>query len=269
LVQSDSGNNLNACGLPTKLYWPHCFVNGGADGGPVQFPDPPLVMDPHDQGHLFLASNTVWEKMGTNSWNALTGKNLTFGTHPAGFACNPFCPDYISAMAVRDDTNEIFTGTAYGRLWRGNFNGPPWGFKDMTSSFPRPTNATKNPALPWISDIVINPNDASEVWVSVQGNGTGGVWHTTDAGDDTPVWTNVTGNLGSSPVSAIVLGGNALYAAIPGGVEVCGTCQGTAAAGSWQAVGTGLPNTWIGDLSYTGHDIIAWTFGRGAWTVSL
>lgn len=273
---TSSGFFTQACGLqgPPVPYPVHCLVstlNGVVDGGPAQFPDPPLFMDPNNQDHAFLAASRVFEYNGSNYWNDITGKDLTAGNQPGGFSCNPYCPDYISAMDVTADTNTIVTGSAYGRVWRGTHGLFGWSWKDITGSLPQPTGSSKSPGQPWISDVTINPNDANEVWVTIQGLNpdVGGVWHTTDAGDDNPTWTNITGglagSLGGIPVTAMTEGGGSIYVATPGAVFACSSCEGSSAQPAWQQLGTGLPSTWITDLSYTGSDLIAWTFGRGAW----
>jgi hypothetical protein len=141
-----------------------------------------------------------------------------------------------------------------------------WNWRDITAGLPQPTTATKQPGLPWISAIVVNPRDSNEAWVAIEGvPGTGGIWHSTDGGD---TWTNVTGNLGNIQTTTLTEGDGTLYAGVPGDVVACSSCEGTSPQPAWKALGAGLPRTWITDLSYTGSDLIAWTFGRGAWDIS-
>jgi photosystem II stability/assembly factor-like uncharacterized protein len=79
-------------------------------------------------------------------------------------------------------------------------------------------------------------------------------------------WSDITGNLPAAPVNDLVVDGAALYVATDVGVYV--TSDG---GGTWNALGTGLPNLPVDDIELVAStdELYAATFGRGMWKVSL
>jgi hypothetical protein len=91
------------------------------------------------------------------------------------------------------------------------------------------------------------------------------------------VWDDITGNVPSPLiVDAIAVdpvpvnGVQNLYIGTDSGAMVCTTCQGQGTiSGVWAPLGTGLPNVRVDQLTLTNDaaNIVAWTHGRGAWSI--
>jgi hypothetical protein len=160
-----------------------------------------------------------------------------------------------------------------------NDNGTNW--KNITGNLPTDNN-TNNPALkPLFTSVTFNPANAAEAWVTVGALGnTGrvGIWHTTNAGAATgTTWknlatgTNLNGGA-NAPVLSVIQNGNTIYIGTYYGVWQCTTCMGTSTAPSWTRVGgTTLPNVEVDQLTLTSDNttLVAWTHGRGIWTIPL
>jgi hypothetical protein len=132
----------------------------------------------------------------------------------------------------------------------------------------------------WVTGIAFNPNNLQEAWVTLGGINVGHVWHTLNAvsGSGT-TWTNIDGSgAGALPANLVITAllmdpasSNVLYLGSDLGALACSTCGGSSPSPSWSALGTGLPNVKIWNLTLT-HDnstLIAWTHGRGAWSTPV
>lgn len=118
----------------------------------------------------------------------------------------------------------------------------------------------------YISDITFEPSAPGEVYVTLQGFGTGHVWRSLDGG---ATWQDRSGNLPNVPSNDILLDpqdpSSTWYVAMDIGV------YGTADAGaSWSVVGHNLPAVWVNDLEIGPNRILyAATGGRSVWTIAL
>lgn len=127
---------------------------------------------------------------------------------------------------------------------------------------------------PWpggltITDIAIDPANASRVWITLSGYTAGQkVYESTNAGSS---WTNISGSLPNVPALSIAYentGGSpadAIYIGMAVGVYY------TSDSTPWTLYNTGLPNVPIYDLeiNHTNGKIRAGTFGRGLWESPL
>lgn len=284
------------------------------DGAPVQFPDPPVLVDPQEPSNLIEATDHVSfsEESGTRgSWSDPSGAaGLTLSASELaakGFTCgHVFCPDTISAVAANwthhglDRNPTILSASAFGKVMSADVR-EGGGQSDITGGLPGPDPTTKLSGSPWVTGIAFNPCVVApngcglsnhEAWVSIAGKGVGGVWHTSDytQGNATQ-WTNISesnssavtsmavastpavvnGQLDNTRVTVFIGEAIGLGASKTGGVSSCTTCYGVNATAQWSAVGRRLPNAWISELSCSTDmtSLIAWTFGRGAWSVPL
>lgn len=87
-----------------------------------------------------------------------------------------------------NSTHTLYIGTTNGRVFR--LNDPR--NADPTTA---PVNITPSGLTGNISDIAVNPNDDSEVMVTVSNYATISVYHTKNAKAATPVWKNAEGNV--------------------------------------------------------------------------
>jgi hypothetical protein len=257
---------------------------------PFQFPNPPMFVDAHDDRHLFFATNRVWEaKNGPQpgGWDAI-GPLLAqpAGVGFCGSDLDPiaqginYCPDYVTAMSVTDDTNQIFTASAYGEVWRGSHGVFGWSWDEIDGGLPIPTPTTKPQGIPWVTGIGFNPQDPKELWVTIYSRNGGQVWHTTDdtQGSST-AWSDVSGSAFGKehqPTAIAVTSDDqtseidVYVGTSDGGVLKCAGCSGAAPSTSWSNISS-LPSVWVNSFSCTrdGSALVAWTRGRGAWAATL
>ncbi|MCW5518353.1 HYR domain-containing protein [Aureitalea sp. L0-47] len=127
---------------------------------------------------------------------------------------------------------------------------------------------------PWpsgltITDIAIDPANASRVWITLSGYTAGQkVYESTNAGAS---WTNISGTLPNVPALSIAYentGGapaDAIYIGMAVGVYY------TSDSTPWTLYNTGLPNVPIYDLeiNHTNSKLRAGTYGRGLWETPL
>ena len=115
---------------------------------------------------------------------------------------------------------------------------------------------------PWFSNIVVNPNDTSEVWVTGGGMSPGRkVWYSSDSGNN---WTNISGTLPNVSVRCIEYApgtNDGLYI----GTDI-GVFYRDATKSDWIYFGNYLPNVPVNDIDIPGDGYVyAGTYGRGIW----
>jgi photosystem II stability/assembly factor-like uncharacterized protein len=158
-----------------------------------------------------------------------------------------------SALAI-PAKDEVLVGTVEGEVLRIDFQNGQWG---------APQPVTK-PMNGWISDLLVDPSTPQRYWATF--SNPGAVFRSDDAG---VTWSDVTANLPSSPVNAIVNDPDD-----PHRVWVAcdvGVFESTDAGGSWSVFGTGLPNALAADLIFFERDRLlrVGTRSRGVWEVSV
>jgi hypothetical protein len=209
---------------------------------------PTFVMDPSNSSRLVLGLSNIYET--TNKGDTWT----QLGSFPGN--------DVVDSIGLAaSDSNTIYAAT-YNHVYLTTNHGLNWTQvtdPDPGATQPNFTNIVVDPANPKIAYIVAGD-------VSAYTGGAGNhVWMTNNSGS---TWTNLTGNLPDSPVTAIVLDSSSstLYVATEMGVY-------SAAAGSttWSLFGTGLPNVRVTglELNKTLNVLAAGTYGRGLWEISL
>src|SRR5262249_47033259 len=131
----------------------------------------------------------------------------------------------------------------------------------------------------WITSIAFNPANPQEAWVTIGGANGAPVWHTLNAlATSGTTWSALQGSgAGNVPYPPVTAGvedpksPNTLYLGLYYGVQVCTSCGGTSPNPNWESLGTGLPNVEVKALTLTadGSTLVAWTYGRGAWSYPL
>jgi hypothetical protein len=205
-------------------------------------------MDPVDPQRLFLAQEDIWRTTtggtGTSPWTDLdagfTEERLI--TSLAQGVSNTSVLYASDQVALRKTTNALATT-------------PAW--VDKSAGLPV--------SLAMISDIIVDPANASRVWVSFYGFSAGNkVFYSSNGGDS---WTNESGSLPNIPINCM-----AYQAGSNDGIYI-GTDFGiffrNDEIGDWIFYSNGLPNCRVFDLDIEDTSIYAGTLGRGIWSSPL
>jgi photosystem II stability/assembly factor-like uncharacterized protein len=203
---------------------------------------PPLVMDPLRPRIVFFGTLNLYRSANSGDQWLNIGPNLggSFGN--------------ISAIGVAPtDTMTVYAGSSDGRLSYTHDLGTTWLVATGIGTGP-------------VTDIAVDSRDARTA-IIVQSNFAtpGKVFRTTDGG---ATWTNLTFNLPSMPVLAVVLEPGSRDITIGTDLGVFTLANG---ASSWNPVLNGLPNIAVYDLIYDAprSRIIAATHGRGMFALDV
>lgn len=209
---------------------------GGASGSWVT----PIMMDPVNPDIIYGGYSDVYKS--TNGGNTWTNKGA----------------DGRSAMAMgTNDTDRLYA--ARNTTLRTSANGG-----DSWTTITGPWSGQN------VTGIVVDPDDASVVFVTVSGYVSGSkVYKSVNAGSS---WTNYSGSLPNVPFNCIAFEdtdgspGNAIYA----GSDI-GVFYRNDDLGDWLPFTNGLPTVEVKDLeiNLTKGVIRAGTFGRSIWTSPL
>ncbi|MBS0195563.1 MAG: hypothetical protein JSR77_02290 [Planctomycetes bacterium] len=208
----------------------------------------PFVIDPNSSTTIVAGTNRVWRTTdataATPTWTALSDVNVSDG-------------NTINYIAVaKGASNTIYSGNSAGGVWVTT-NGTLWNRRSV--------------GLPsgQISTIVIDPSNPARAYVAYYNTTGGRVFRTTTTGASG--WSGVTGTLPSG-VAARALAVDfqyeppVLYVGAGSGVYVSFDDGAT-----WTKNDSTLPNVNIGSLAIntTTRQIVAGTYGRGAWRAAL
>jgi hypothetical protein len=244
----------------------------------------PFVRDPSSGNgveRLYAATNRVYRTAngglpagGTRSgapWTAVSN-DLTAGTVNLTSGSRP---DFINTMAIGSGATSgtVITGSWFGKVWMTT-NGPTvtsTGWTNITGDLP-PFSQSAYTGNAWISGVAVNPTNSSEAWATIGVASGARVFHTTNAGAAAH-WTDITGAMPSVVVDSLTvdpLNPSTVYVGTDTGPLWCSTCGGNVPSPSWVTLGAGLPNARVEALTLTADasSIIAWTHGRGAWSLS-
>jgi photosystem II stability/assembly factor-like uncharacterized protein len=224
------------------------IYSGIGDAGSNALFIAPFILDPNNANRLLAGGASLWRsdnaKAATPTWTAI--KSAIAGGH-------------ISAIAVAPGHSEV--------IWVGHSNGDVYFTNNGTAASPTWTKADGgSPALPnrYCMRITIDPANSSKVYVTFGGYSSGNVWRTTTNGAS---WTNLGGNLPSSPVRSLVVSptdSNSIYV----GSEV-GVFASSDGGASWSPTNDGPANVSVDELFWLNNKLVAATHGRGLFTATL
>jgi len=227
------------------IYGNYANISGPWENDPKNF-IAPLVMDPNDSHTLVGGTNRVWRTHNAHAgadWTAISTSEVGAG-------------GTLNAIAVALGASDtIYTGSSTGKVFLTT---------DASTWYER------SAGLPGghITDILINPDDPANVYVSYRSTVGPRVLRTDDYG---VTWTNITGDLPIGPgATALAVDWRfdppALY--IGTGAGVWSSTDGGA---MWIKDENDLPNVNIGDLQIDTERnmLIAGTYGRGTWRAML
>jgi len=280
---SGTGTQTEVAPCPSPYNDPSCTDPTGFNA--------PFVIDPTSStagsARLYAGTNRVYRTASgglpsgrttsSGAWTAISG-DLTLG--PGGTTRRD---DFINTMAIGSGSTSstVLTGSWYGKVSQTNV-GPTasasssGSWLDITGNLPAWSTAADS-RNPWITGVEVNPVDRTEAWVTI-GTLTGPrIFHTNNATalPQPTVWTDISATLPPSLVIDSVtvdpIKPQNVYIGTDAGAMVCTTCGGAAASvvANWVPLGTGLPNVRVSAISLTSNDVdlVAWTHGRGAWTI--
>ena len=198
---------------------------------------------------------------GGATWARLTGSYVPSSPAPDG--------NDVSALAVApSDPSVLYCGWGDGTLQVSTNGGTNW-TTITPSSFESASDY-------WITHIAVDPANSAHIVVTFSGftfpqyaQTQPHVVETTDATNATPTWVDDTGaGLPGAPTNSAVFDGSTLIVATDVGVYSA-VPAGTAT--SWAPLGANLPLVQVEDLSLSADDstLVAFTHGRGAWTLTL
>lgn len=151
----------------------------------------------------------------------------------------------------------VLVGLTDGRVLRTAWTGGAW------SALSALTTPRANAA---VSDIEVDENNSSRIWVTYSRVGGGRVYRSDNGGAN---WTDHTGTLPNLPINAIQVdpaNGNRAWVAASVGVY-----QTTDGGTTWSSFAASLPNAWVGDLLFHPHARVlrAATRNRGVWEIPV
>lgn len=146
-------------------------------------------LDPDNTENLYYAGQVSGVNKLLRITNASTATSASWQTFAFGFT------GYIRTIATTRGTyttsSRLYAGTDLGRVYRivDPVNA------DITTTTPTDITPTGMAGLGTVISIAVNPQNQDEILVLYSNYGIVNAWHTTTAGDASPTWTNVEGNL--------------------------------------------------------------------------
>ncbi len=215
--------------------------NNGINPGDRALFIPPLVMDPVTSTTLYFGTHRLYRTANEGSlWTPLS-TDLSKGS------------GRITTIAVsKSDPMTIYVGTTDGNVSVSRDGGV--------------TFATSVTGLPnrYVTDIVVDPLDATHALLTVSGFATGHVFETKNVG---AFWSDISVGLVDAPANAVAF--------VPGigimvGTDV-GVFQAPSAGASWISSPAGIPNVIVQDLIYVAgaNLVLAGTYGRGMFAYTV
>ena len=201
-----------------------------------------LATDPNTGGVVYVSgSQNLWQSFdGGDNWRIIT---------PVTRPCN-------SVDVARGNGNHVVFAVNNQVFLSTNALaatvGPPSGVVF--------TNITRNLPNRFVSRVAFDPNDPSTIYTVLAGFGTGHVFRTniTSSG-----WTDISPNI-DAPFSAIALQTNTFPTTIYAGTEF-GVLSSVDGGSSWSVLDDiHFPRVPVLDLELKGNDLVAGTYGRGA-----
>jgi hypothetical protein len=255
--------------------WEHVADGDGGDCG-VNRADPTRVY--HSYYGMGMERSTSGGAWGTFSWigpnvpsnyNALfypplevngstvaqAGQSIFASRNQGTSFSEVILPGGLATAMCAATGDRIYVGTSGGAIYRADWNGSTWPVTTLTS--PRPA---------WISDVGVDPSNASRVWATSTMLGGGRVFRSDDGATS---WTDVSAGLPNLPINAVEIdsaNGNRAWVAADLGVY-----ETFDAGATWASISSGLPNSLMTDLIFHPHARVlrAGTRNRGVWELDV
>ena len=235
----DAANNFVEIDYPTLT-----LIGGGNELG-GQF-STPIALSAVDQTRLVIGGDrSVYESLDQGDTIREIGADILVNSTTAGNAMA-----YGGRLAGVPNPDVLYVGSGFS-VFRRTTPGSVLQFAGIP------------PASGIVRDVVIDPQNWNRIYVITDYE----VFVSIDAGT---TWSDITGDLTGVQV---LRSGEFLTSAGEGGLVV-GTNVGVflsrrTALGTWNRIGTNLPNVPVWDLDYDATDdvLVAGTLGRGAWMI--
>ncbi|TAE46840.1 MAG: T9SS C-terminal target domain-containing protein [Bacteroidetes bacterium] len=227
-----------------------------------------FYLDPDNTSILYYASNDALYRtinapaVTTATWTNMTGIATALTSNIRAMAATR-SSGYNASNAAR----KLYIGTSGGQLYR--LNDPAY-----AAAATAPVNITPGTAgAGVVSGISVNPNDDREILVTYSNYGINSVYHTTNADNAAPTWTNVEGNISlpSFRSCAIMIDGGTTYYVVGTSVGMYCTTTLNGAATVWNRIGAqNLGYAVVSSMALRPADntLLAGTHGNGMFMVS-
>lgn len=195
----------------------------------------PFVLDPHDHYWMYSGFDKVYYSADKGSTWVDISPELVPGYTIDRIAISALDQNWLYALSY----NQLFYTDNFGTAWN-----------PITVTYPG-----------WISDIIVDPLDASHLWLTFSSYDTVKVasyWPSHGG------WSNYSQGLPNVPASCIIIDTISRTKYI--GTDV-GVFYRDTSMSQWEPYNTNLPSVHIGDLgiNYSTNEIWAATYGRGMW----
>ena len=169
----------------------------------------------------------------------------------------PFPSAARSSALYIPNSNTVYVGATDGRVFRTTWNGAAW---TVLTALTTPRTGA------FVSDLLVDPNNASRMWVTYRTLGGGRVYRSDNGG---AAWIDRTAGLPNLPINTIEVdpgNSNRVWVAADLGVY-----QSFDAGASWADFSASLPNAFVGDLVFHPHARVlrAGTRNRGMWEIPV
>jgi uncharacterized protein (TIGR03437 family) len=204
----------------------------------------PVVADPSAPQRLWFGGSRLWRSnRGGANWSAAS-----------------LGPGAVSAIAVAPtDSNTVLAGNAYGGILRSDQ-------ALLTDEGTRWNQTT--PRQGFVSGLAFDPTNAHIAYATYSTFGGAHVWRTMDGG---ATWQSIdgfgAGALPDIPVNCIVVDPtNAARLFVGTDMGIFVTTDG---GSTWNVENTGFANAVVSSLALQSGQLYAFTYGRGAWRITL
>lgn len=223
-----------------------------------------FLLDPDNTQYLYYAGQNKLLRI----TNASTATNSSWQTF--AFAFNGNIRSMATTRGAYTTSNRLYIGTDQGKLYR--ITDPANASVSTTTPVDiTPTSMTGGGTL---IDIAVNPTNQDEVLAVYSNYGIVNAWYTNNAGNASPTWTNVEGNLSlpSYRAAMILKNGSTTEYYVGTSVGLYKTTLMNGASTVWtQEAASQIGNSLVTSLSLRTADntFAIGTHGSGMWSASI